>query len=100
MLSVTSNIINYGNIEQLLVTANTTNTIFPNCKSLNYPNDDIYIDWFSTSINGKIIRRIDNINLINVPFDFRNNKVRLYSLNVPTWTSNTSYVAGQILTYN
>lgn len=75
----TSKIIKTGEIEPLLLTASSSNTLEPVAYSPRYPQDIIFYDFNNnqcedkkTSRNGFITKRIDTINHNSVPGDFRN----------------------------
>ncbi|WP_125153682.1 hypothetical protein [Clostridium rectalis] len=74
----TTNTLKEMNIEELILTASSPNTFEPIVYSLRYPNDTIWYDFNNnvcedntTSRNGFIVRRLDTINSLDTPNDFR-----------------------------
>lgn len=66
-------------VEPIIVKAVSNSEISPIARSEEFPNDEIYYDINSTgksgiSPKGWIEKRVDKINNIDVPFDFRNLK--------------------------
>ncbi len=77
-------VINTGSVEYLVVTAITSSALRAQAYSESYPND--YIEYAinnnTTDTNvlyGVITRRIDPVNNLDFPFDFRNIKRRLWN---------------------
>jgi hypothetical protein len=90
---------NTASVEPLIVTATSINTLAPIAYSTTYPGDLIFykISNADTSkvqgqTKGFINRRIDTVNNIDVPFDFRNVKFRRWEINVTNaWDIGTTY---------
>jgi len=90
---------NTASVEPLIVTATSVNTLAPIAYSTTYPGDLIFykISNADTSkvqgqTKGFIDRRIDTVNNIDVPFDFRNVKFRRWEINVTNaWDIGTTY---------
>jgi hypothetical protein len=82
--------INTGNLEPLIVTAATSNTLSPVAISTTFPKDIIWYNFTSDQnaipgcTKGYIYRRIDTIQNNDIPFDFRNVKFRRWQINVTT----------------
>ena len=90
---------NTASVEPLIVTATSVNTLAPIAYSTTHPGDLIFykISNADTSkvqgqTKGFIDRRIDTVNNIDVPFDFRNVKFRRWEINVTNaWDIGTTY---------
>ena len=96
-----------GNIEPLLVTASSVNTLKPEAYSLLYSEDIIYYNIVNDQTlapgcaKGYIYRRIDTLQNNDIPFDFREVKFRRWQLNVTNiWDSGTTYNTNNVVTYN
>jgi len=113
----TNKIINTGATESLLVTATSGNTISREAYSVLYPEDVIYYEWdinkFSgdrwywddsngtarvPGFKGVITRRNDTLNRIDMPYDWRNDRYRLWSIDQPYWQSQ-EYNQGDFVNY-
>lgn len=75
-----------GATEAIVVTAISSNSFSEEAYSLSYPQDILYYSFtnsiVTTTLKGFIYRRIDNINNVSVPFDFRNVKFRRYKVDL------------------
>jgi hypothetical protein len=119
--NVRLNEINTGELEPLLLTAISTNSLSQIAKSTLYPQDIINYDWksdywiqdiaFATAENisgttmspdltnvtlipnykGVIYRREDTKNNVILGYDFRHVKFRRWKFNYPIWDSGTTY---------
>ena len=82
--------VNTGDLEPLIVTAATVNTLSPVAISTTFPKDIIWYNFTSDQAampgctKGYIYRRIDTIKSNDIPFDFRNVKFRRWQINVTT----------------
>ena len=102
---MSSNAINTGQVEPLLVTALTTNRLMNECYSTLFPQDIIYYDIQNNQTmvqgctKGYIYRRIDTLKQNDIGFDYRNVKFRRYQMNVTTEhaTGNTNYTKGAVV---
>ena len=90
---------NTASVEALIVTATSVNTLSPIAYSIDNPNDIIFYNISNADTSkvqgqtkGFINRRIDTVNNIDVPFDFRNVKFRRWEINVTNaWDIGTTY---------
>lgn len=82
-----STALNYGTGEPIIVTALTDTILSAEAKSEDYPGDTIYytIDnvdaGLFASTTGTILRRVDNLHRLDMPYDFRGIIVKLNSTN-------------------
>lgn len=98
--------INTGDLEPLIVTAATSNTLSPVAISTTFPKDIIWYNFEqdSTKVTGStkgfIYRRIDTVQNNDIPFDFRNVKFRRWQINVTTQDATGAvgfYLRGKIV---
>jgi hypothetical protein len=110
-----ANIIITGTTEPLTVLATSVNTLSVFAYSALFPGDIIKYDpkpenWLNQTafsadglaiipgFKGVIYRREDDTKNIRCNFDFRNAKVRMYSIAQPLWAAGT-YLAGAFVTH-
>jgi hypothetical protein len=98
--------VNTGDLEPLIVTAATSNTLSPVAISTTFPKDIIWYNFTSDQnaipgcTKGYIYRRIDTIQNNDIPFDFRNVKFRRWQINVTTQDATGAvgtYTKGQVV---
>lgn len=103
----TTNFINIGNSEPIIILALSSNSFHNQAYSELYVNDLIFYDFSNnfcedslTPRPGYIYRRISTANNIDLPCDFRNYKVRSYRISSSkVLTLNQTYYAGALLEY-
>jgi len=83
--------------EKLVLKATSENTFSPVAYSVDYPNDIIYYNFDDnicedgvTPRNGFIERRIDTVNNIDIPQDWRHMVWPRFKATAQTWTAGTS----------
>lgn len=102
-----------GSAEPLLVTASKVNALHCLCISTLYPTDiieynpldtdfldDIFYSFEGTIIDdfkGVITRRIDTVNNIDLPFDWRNLTFRRWKVDADTYAGGTTYEIGDFV---
>lgn len=69
-------IVNSSLGETLIVRAVDDNQIDRQVRSLDFPNDIIYMNLFEPTYGAKIIRRVDTVKNLDAPYDWRNVKFR------------------------
>lgn len=110
-----SGAINTGSVEPIIVTATAVNKLSADAKSTVYPSDRLLYDWnpdnwlsdisfgydgsIVSGFKGVIYYRHDTIQNNELQYDFRNVKFRRWKINLPAWSSATTYAKGATVLY-
>lgn len=91
-----------GNVEELVLEANSSNSFKTICSSLLHPQDIVYYDFNNnicedgtTQRNGFITRRHDTIYNVNLPNDWRYIVWPRFKATAPVWVTGNAVVRGQ-----
>ncbi len=97
--------IHTGDTEVMLLLATSNSEFSKQALSLTFPTDVVFYDFDNnlcedglTPRVGKVTRRINTLRDIDVPFDFRESRTRVYGMiEPPAWVASVTYIAGSLV---